>query len=59
MHPRLSSYHDDADMLEVAITDNGTGIKEEDISRLFEMFGKIKETREINTHGIGLGLHIC
>jgi signal transduction histidine kinase len=46
-------------MLVVAITDNGTGIKEEDIPKLFEIFGKLKETREINTRGIGLGLHIC
>ena len=59
MHPRLSSYHDDADMLEVAITDNGTGIKEEDMPIIFEKFGKLKENREINTRGIGLGLHIC
>ena len=46
-------------MLEVAITDHGAGIKEVDLPKLFQLYGFIKETREINTRGIGLGLHIC
>ena len=60
IHPELAKYHDDdADMLEVAVTDNGAGIKEVDLPKLFQLYGFIKETREINTRGIGLGLYIC
>ena len=29
------------------------------MNKLFKLYGFIKETREINTRGIGLGLHIC
>ena len=39
--------------------DNGTGIKEKDMGKLFKLYGFIQETQEINTRGIGLGLHIC
>ena len=46
-------------MLEVTVTDNGAGIKEIDMPKLFQLYGFIKETREINTRGIGLGLYIC
>ena len=46
-------------MLMVSVHDNGTGIKEKDMEKLFKLYGFIQETREINTRGIGLGLHIC
>jgi signal transduction histidine kinase len=49
----------EAGILEVTVTDNGAGIKEADMSKLFQLYGFIKETREINTRGIGLGLYIC
>ena len=40
------------------VKDTGIGIKEEDLSKLFQLFGFINATEEINTQGIGLGLHI-
>jgi signal transduction histidine kinase len=46
-------------MLEVRVKDNGEGIAEEDISKLFKSFGKLKRTQRLNKQGIGLGLHIC
>ena len=46
-------------MLEISVTDNGTGIKENDMKKLFQLYGFIKTTQEVNTRGIGLGLHIC
>jgi hypothetical protein len=45
--------------LEVSVSDTGIGIVEEDMPKLFKMNGFLKKTEEINTRGIGLGLHIC
>ena len=39
--------------------DSGIGISECDQKKLFKMFGKLKTTGQLNTNGIGLGLHIC
>ena len=42
-----------------SVEDSGIGIKEEDISKLFVLFGKLKqENPEINKTGIGFGLTI-
>jgi hypothetical protein len=41
------------------VEDSGIGIKEENFNNLFKIFGKLKETEDINTEGIGLGLTIC
>ncbi len=38
--------------------DTGIGIKESDLGKLFKLFGFLDTTKEINTKGIGLGLHI-
>ena len=38
--------------------DNGIGIKDEDKHKLFELFGFLQSTKELNSQGIGLGLHI-
>jgi K+-sensing histidine kinase KdpD len=43
----------------VRVSDTGIGIKEEDRSKIFQMFGKLEATASINTTGIGLGLSIC
>jgi len=42
----------------VQIKDNGLGIKEEDQPKLFQLFGLVETTQDINTRGIGLGLSI-
>lgn len=44
--------------LEVAVCDTGVGISDEDQKKLFQIFGFLDNTKEINTKGIGLGLHI-
>lgn len=45
--------------LRIEVQDSGIGIKDEDIDKLFKMFGKIEQTENINSSGIGLGLTIC
>ena len=55
----LRRFYNTGDLLEVSVSDTGIGIGEEDMSKLFKMNGFLKKTEEINTRGIGLGLHIC
>ena len=38
--------------------DSGVGITKEDRKKLFKLFGKVTNTRGMNTQGIGLGLVI-
>ena len=45
-------------MIEVSVKDTGVGIKDEDQAKLFKLFGFLDRTKEINTQGVGLGLHI-
>jgi signal transduction histidine kinase len=44
--------------LECQIIDTGIGIKREDKSKLFKLFGFVETTGDMNTRGIGLGLVI-
>jgi signal transduction histidine kinase len=46
-------------MMQISVQDTGIGIKKEDQSKLFKLFGFLERTKEINSMGIGLGLHIC
>lgn len=36
-------------MLEITVTDSGIGIKEEDQSKLFNLFGFLDSSKELNT----------
>ena len=45
-------------MIEIQVIDTGIGIKENDLGKLFKLFGFLDTTKELNTKGIGLGLHI-
>ena len=45
-------------MIQITVRDTGIGIKDEDKHKLFELFGFLESTKELNTRGIGLGLHI-
>lgn len=54
----LAPYLNEDDMLEISVADNGMGIKEQDKYKLFQLYGYIRATQEVNTRGIGLGLHI-
>ena len=46
-------------MIEIIVKDTGVGIKEENLKKLFKLFGFLDATKEMNSNGIGLGLHIC
>ena len=46
-------------MIEIIVKDTGVGIKKENLKKLFKLFGFLDVTKELNTNGIGLGLHIC
>jgi signal transduction histidine kinase len=55
----LQHQDDTEDIVRISVTDNGVGIKKKDQSKLFQLFGSIKdEKKKINTSGIGLGLVI-
>eukprot|EP01022_Parablepharisma_sp_SALTPOND_P002698 TRINITY_DN110_c0_g2_i1.p2 TRINITY_DN110_c0_g2~~TRINITY_DN110_c0_g2_i1.p2 ORF type:complete len:322 (-),score=41.76 TRINITY_DN110_c0_g2_i1:1710-2675(-) len=41
------------------VKDTGVGIKEEDMPKLFRLFGRVQENSQINPTGVGLGLTIC
>ena len=45
-------------ILDFAVQDTGIGIKEEDISKLFQEFERIEEKRNRNIEGTGLGINI-
>lgn len=48
---------EDLDKLNVSIIDQGIGVPEEDISKIFNKFHRVKLSE--NIHGTGLGLSIC
>ena len=45
------------DKLVIEVLDTGIGIQDEEIKKLFKMFGFLKNTQQMNTKGIGLGLY--
>ena len=45
-------------MIEITVSDTGSGIQEKDKEKLFKLFGFLETTKELNTKGIGLGLYI-
>jgi signal transduction histidine kinase len=49
----------DEDWLEVSVKDTGIGISQIDQKKLFKLFEFVKDTSDMNTKGIGLGLVIC
>jgi signal transduction histidine kinase len=45
--------------IKVEVKDQGCGIKQQDISKLFQPFSMIESSRVLNPNGTGLGLNIC
>ena len=44
--------------IDIRVIDNGVGISPSDQSKLFQLFGYLDTTKEMNSQGIGLGLYI-
>lgn len=47
------------EIIEFKVIDTGIGIKQEDLSKLFQLFSKLEVRNGINQNGVGLGLTIC
>ncbi len=45
--------------VQIAVTDSGLGIAEEDLPRLFSPFVQVHDTAQVTAPGSGLGLYIC
>ena len=52
--------NDDNDYIKFCVSDTGIGIKKEDQSKLFRLFGMIKSNNDcqINPNGCGIGLTV-
>ncbi|WP_158940846.1 HAMP domain-containing sensor histidine kinase [Burkholderia sp. S171] len=50
---------DESDMLEIVVSDDGPGIPVDHLSRVFEPFYRVEESRSRATGGSGLGLSIA
>ena len=46
-------------MLEVSVRDNGVGIHQNNMSRLFQHDGFMQSVKNKESGGVGLGLYIC
>lgn len=55
---KISLLHEDGSKIVVSVADNGTGVPEEHLSRLFERFYRIDKGRSRALGGTGLGLSI-
>jgi signal transduction histidine kinase len=55
----IVSVEDDAAQLRIIIADNGPGIPETEIERVFEPFYRVEGSRSRTTGGVGLGLSVA
>ena len=61
VHLKVDFWKTSEDMIElqVAVSDTGSGIKEQDMDKLFKSFQQVDSKRNRNIEGTGLGLAIC
>ena len=53
------SIEDDDQALRIVVRDDGPGIPEQDLERVFEPFFRLEQSRNRDSGGTGLGLFIC
>lgn len=58
-HILAGIYQTDDETILVELSDNGEGIEEDELSRIFERFYRTESGRVQNPNGSGLGLSIC
>lgn len=58
IHARKDAVYDDLVWLRIHVLDTGSGIKEEDIGKIFSEYGKL-DRQATAVVGIGIGLAIC
>ena len=49
----------DDDGVFINVSDNGIGVKEEDLSKIFDRFFRSDKSRNLDIMGSGIGLSIC
>jgi two-component system sensor histidine kinase CpxA len=54
-----SLIHNHQDSINIVISDNGTGVPQDTIEKLFQPFYRVDEARDRNSGGTGLGLAIA
>ena len=61
VHLKVDFWRAEEDTIElqVSVTDTGSGIKEEDMEKIFNSFQQVDSKRNRNIEGTGLGLAIC
>ena len=54
----IKNLEGDDSFVQLSVKDNGVGMNKVEIKNLFKLFATMKNTRESNTQGVGLGLCI-